>query len=182
MNGWPSPARPCARVFPNGILCRLFTPQKSFRWDYKPSSRVYTHAQRSHTHVNDHASPCKSSVDYGNTKTPSMHCKLDSTSLLQLTISGKSDPNFAWRKSQWDKTVVEKKKSDFCCLSPFSCIFPYHLQTWSVCQERSNRFLLVRWIISQHSRKCNHTLKKLWSSFGGAVFLKVSCESMSPYF
>ena len=110
MNGWPSPARPCARVFPNGILCRLFTPQKSFRWDYKPSSRVYTHAQRSHTHVNDHASPCKSSVDYGNTKTPSLHCKLDSTSLLQLTISGKSDPNFAWRKSQWDKTVVEKKK------------------------------------------------------------------------
>ena len=47
----------------------------------------------------------KSSVDYGHTKTPSMHCRLGSTSLSQLVFPGVGNPNFPWKKFQWDDAV-----------------------------------------------------------------------------
>ena len=49
-------------------------------------------------------------VDYGNKKTPSMHCRLSSLTLSQLAFPGESDSNFLWEKSHWNYTVVKKKK------------------------------------------------------------------------
>ena len=54
-------------------------------------------------------SPCQSSVDYGNTKTPSMHCRLGSAILSQLAFPGEGYPNFPREKSHWDNTVVKSK-------------------------------------------------------------------------
>ena len=54
--------------------------------------------------------PCQISVEYGNTKTPSMHPMLGSTTLLQLAFPGEGNPNFPWNKSHWDNTVVKSKK------------------------------------------------------------------------
>ena len=54
-------------------------------------------------------SPCQSSMDYGNTKTPSMHPRLGSATLLQLAFLGEGNPNFPWEKSHWDSTVVKSK-------------------------------------------------------------------------
>ena len=52
-----------------------------------------------------------SSVDYGNTKTPSVHGRLVSATLSPLDFPRESDSNFPWEKFQWDNTVVKKKKS-----------------------------------------------------------------------
>ena len=57
-------------------------------------------------HVKDRViDPCQSSVDYGDTETPSMHRRLGSAILLQLVFPGESDPNFPWKKSHWGNTV-----------------------------------------------------------------------------
>ena len=58
MDWWPFRGRLCVPTvgeFPPGvkILCKLYNPQKSFGWDYKPWPRVYTHTKTSHTHVWD---------------------------------------------------------------------------------------------------------------------------------
>ena len=64
--------------------------------------------------------PCPSSVDCGNTEIPSMHRGLGSATVSQLAFSGESKPNFPWEKSQWDSTVVKKKKKHVsqsqCCV------------------------------------------------------------------
>ena len=49
-------------------------------------------------------------VDYGNTKTPSMHFRLDSVTLLQLAFPGEGNPNLPWEKSHWGNTAVKKKE------------------------------------------------------------------------
>ena len=56
-------------------------------------------------------------MDYGNTKTPGMHCRLGSTTLLQLAFPREGNQNFPWEKSHWGNPVVksnnkkrEKKK------------------------------------------------------------------------
>ena len=55
-------------------------------------------------------SPCQSSVDYGNTKIPSMHLRLGSATLSQLAFPGEGNLNFPWEKSHWDNAGVKKKK------------------------------------------------------------------------
>ena len=55
-------------------------------------------------------SPGQSLVDYGNTKTPSMHSRLGSATLSQLAFPRESNLNFPWEKSHLDNTVVKKKK------------------------------------------------------------------------
>ena len=55
-------------------------------------------------------SSCQSSMDYENTKTPSIHLRLGSATLSQLAFPGEGNPNFPWEKSHWDDTVVTKKK------------------------------------------------------------------------
>ena len=52
-------------------------------------------------------SPCQSLVDYGNTEAPSMHHRLVSMTLLQLAFPGEGNPNFPWKKSNWDNTTVK---------------------------------------------------------------------------
>ena len=47
-------------------------------------------------------------MDYGNTKTPSMHCRLGSATLFELAFPRQSNPNFPWEKFQWDNTAVQK--------------------------------------------------------------------------
>ena len=47
---------------------------------------------------------------YGNATTPSMHRRLGSAAQSQLAFLEDSNPNFLWEKSQWDDTVVKKKK------------------------------------------------------------------------
>ena len=54
-------------------------------------------------------SPCQSSADYGNTKTPSMHRRLGSATLSKLALPGERNPNFPWEKSQCENTVVKGK-------------------------------------------------------------------------
>ena len=51
-------------------------------------------------------------VDYGNTKTPSMHRRLGSATLSQLALSGDGNPNFPWEKSHWDNTVVKSENNN----------------------------------------------------------------------
>ena len=56
-------------------------------------------------------------IHYGNTKTPNMHCRFDSVTLLQLAFPGEGNPNFPWEKSYRDNTFVKmqriKKKIKF---------------------------------------------------------------------
>ena len=51
-------------------------------------------------------------VDYGNTKTASMHHRLGSATLSQLAFLRESNQNFPWEKTQTGNThtVVKKKK------------------------------------------------------------------------
>ena len=39
-----------------------------------------------------------------------MHRRLGNATLSQLALSGKSNPNLLWEKSQRDNTVVKKRK------------------------------------------------------------------------
>ena len=48
-------------------------------------------------------------MDYGNTKTPSMHRRLGSATLSQLAFPGEGNPHFLWEKSHWDNAVVKSK-------------------------------------------------------------------------
>ena len=48
-------------------------------------------------------------MDYENTRTASMHLRLWSMTVLWPAFNGKSNLNFPWEKSQWDKPVVKKK-------------------------------------------------------------------------
>ena len=50
-----------------------------------------------------------------------MHHKLGSMTLLQLTFLGESYPHFLWEKSQWDNTVVKKKKDEKFKTPPYVC-------------------------------------------------------------
>ena len=59
-------------------------------------------------HVKDPVVHVKSSMDYGNTKTQSMHRMLGIPILSQLAFPGEGNPNFPWEKSHWDNTVVKK--------------------------------------------------------------------------
>ena len=78
--------------------------QTLFRCPYTPvSNRMHLHLcarERSR-------SPCQSSVDYGNIKTPSMHPMLGSATLLQLAFPGEGNPNFPREKCNWENTVVK---------------------------------------------------------------------------
>ena len=49
-------------------------------------------------------------VDYGKTKTPSMHHRLCRATLLRLAFFEKSELNFPFEKFLWDNAVVIKKK------------------------------------------------------------------------
>ena len=49
-------------------------------------------------------------MDYGNTKTPSMHRRLGSATLSQQDFPGENNPNIPWEKSQWYKTVTERER------------------------------------------------------------------------
>ena len=51
--------------------------------------------------------PCHSSVDYENTKTPSMHPRLGSATLSLLAFPGEGNPNFLWEKFHWNNKVVK---------------------------------------------------------------------------
>ena len=57
-------------------------------------------------------SPCQSTVDYGNTKTSSMHCRLSTATLSRLALPGESNPDFPCEKSQGDNAVVQKKNNN----------------------------------------------------------------------
>ena len=82
----------------NQILCRLYTPQKSFGWDYKPVAWVYPYRKIKYVCYRS-CSSCWALVDYGNTKTPSMHCRLGSMTLLQTAFLRKSNQDFPREKS-----------------------------------------------------------------------------------
>ena len=56
---------------------------------------------------------CQSLMGYGNTRTPSMHCRLGSTTLSQLPSPWESDLNFPWQESWWENTPVHLKKKFF---------------------------------------------------------------------
>ena len=49
-------------------------------------------------------------MDYGNTTTPGMYCRLGSATLSQLAFPRESNPNFSWEKSHWDSKKFKKKK------------------------------------------------------------------------
>ena len=69
-------------------------------------------------------------MDYGNTKTLSMHRRLGSATLSQLAFPGEGNPNFLWEKSHWDNTVVKS----FVCL--FVCLFVFWgMSKVRVCNE-----------------------------------------------
>ena len=54
----------------------------------------------SRVHFEDPVVHVKSSVDYGNTKTPSSQRRLGSATLSQLAFPEESNPNFPWEKSE----------------------------------------------------------------------------------
>ena len=90
-------------ILPVKIMWRLYTPHKSFGWDYKPRS-VCTHTQRSHT-----------------VKDPVVHVRVQwiMETLMypactrqrvvwqsQLVFPREGSPNFLWQKSWWDKRAL----------------------------------------------------------------------------
>ena len=73
-----------------------------------------------HSSVQSHAfifvrtslSPCQSSVDYGNTKTPSMHRRLGGVTLSQLAFLGKKEPEFAMLEIPMGQYSCLKKEEE----------------------------------------------------------------------
>ena len=61
-------------------------------------------------------------MDYGNTKTPSMHCRLSSVTLSQLAFPKEGNPNFPREKSHWNSTAVKSKVKN--CPSEHACLHP----------------------------------------------------------
>ena len=49
-------------------------------------------------------------MDYGNTKTPSMHARLGNASLSQLAFPEESDPNFPRNPNGTIQLLKKKKK------------------------------------------------------------------------
>ena len=90
----------CGKVF----FFSLSLTESTFSADSLTVS-VHPRAQSTHelfiicVHGKDPVVPCQSSVDDGNTKTPSMHRMLCSSTLSQLAFPGESNPNFPWEKS-----------------------------------------------------------------------------------
>ena len=64
---------------------------------------------KSYVHIKDPVVHVNSSVDQVNTKTPNMHHRLGSITLLQLAFSQESNLNFPREKSQWEHTFVNIK-------------------------------------------------------------------------
>ena len=60
-------------------------------------------------HVKDPTSPCQSLVDYGNNKTPGMHSRLGSATLLQLAFPGEGNPNFPLGLYSCKKSIYIKE-------------------------------------------------------------------------
>ena len=88
----------------------IFLPDSTFSAD--PLTVSVHHRAQSCMHLHPcvrerSCSPCQSSVDYGNTKTPSMHPRFGSATLLQLAFPGDGNPNFLWEKWPWDNTVIK---------------------------------------------------------------------------
>ena len=81
--------------------------QTLFRCPYTP--RVQSHAF-TYMRTLKIGNPCQSWVDYGNTKIASMHRRLGRATLSQHAFPMENKPNFPWGKSEWDNTVVKKKK------------------------------------------------------------------------
>ena len=64
-------------------------------------------------------------MDYGNTKTPSMYCRLGSATLSQLAFTREGNPNFPWdpigtiavkKKKKSKEKKVNKSTSIWCTL------------------------------------------------------------------
>ena len=81
--------------------------------------------------------PCQSSVDYGNSKTASMHRRFGSATLSQLAFPGESDLNFQWEYSQIGQYSCGKKMSrdDPARFSPPCVMARIHDQTLSYDSE-----------------------------------------------
>ena len=63
------------------------------------------------------------------TETPSMHRGLGSATLSQLAFPREGKPNFPWKKSHWDNTLVKtKNKTLSTCMYVFLSLF--QLRTW----------------------------------------------------
>ena len=71
--------------------------------------RVQLHAL---TSVRTMCRPCQSSVDYGNTKTPSMNSRLGSATLSQLAFPGEKQPEFPMGGIPVGQYSCKKKKSN----------------------------------------------------------------------
>ena len=91
-------------------------------WRVSLHPLVQSHALRSVVHM-------LCSVDYGNTKTPRLHLRLDSATLSLSAFPRESKSNFPWEKSYLDNTLVKKvkkllKKKSF--LFHHVCVFIKH--------------------------------------------------------
>ena len=78
---------------------------------------VYT-CRKSHADIKDPIVH-QTSVDYGHTKTPSMHSKSGNATLSQLAFPRDRGRNFPWEKPRWDNTVWKKRfhsKIKYCHL------------------------------------------------------------------
>ena len=81
--------------FPGAARC--FPPRVNFQCRLPYDVRTPPCANRMHLHLcarERSRRPCQSSLDYGHTKTPSMHRRLGSATLSQLAFPGKGNPNF----------------------------------------------------------------------------------------
>ena len=59
-------------------------------------------------HVKGPVVHVRSSVDYGNTKTPSMHLRLGDVTLPQLAFPEESYPNFPWEKTASSRRTAKR--------------------------------------------------------------------------
>ena len=122
------------------------------------------------THVKDPVVHV-SSEDYGNIKTPSMHDKLGSMTLLQQSFLRESDPIFPREKSQWDNTIVKKEEEKN--LNPEICLLR---------KLDSKQVRLVCHVTGQSQlcdgRRPDFTYCSCWSSSVSA-FCRLCCISFS---
>ena len=89
--------------------------------------------------------------DYGNTKIPSMHCRLGCATVT-AGFPAESNPNFPREKSQWDNTVVRKRKKKKRKKQGCSFIIMV-LHKGLHCTIRQHTFLVVVLVVLQFSFK-----------------------------
>ena len=72
-----------------------------------------------------------------------MHCRMVSTTLLQLAFAGESDPHHPWKKSQWNNVFFFHVEEEILHIQNCSSMFPRDHSTPSACTQTDKIIILI---------------------------------------